>query len=140
MAFNTDKYGIEVINYDAIKRNWPFFDFTKQTFNWLYGFYLREICILIELTMEDQMRKQSAEEIEKLNRGIKSRKKRKEVKYTLLQKNPVLWIIEPEKFEQQVAPPTQIHIRTYHIGENQAVAKMKILEYVSVGKEVELIL
>ena len=40
----------------------------QQTLNQLDGFYLRERCILIDSIMEDQMRKQIAAEIEKLNR------------------------------------------------------------------------
>ena len=55
-------------------------------------------------------------------------------------KNAVLWIKQPEKFEQQVTPPIQILIWTYHNGVKQAVANMKILECVSVGEKLMLIL
>ena len=68
MALNWDKYDIEVRNDDAIKRNHIFFDFIQGTFNRMYGLYIREGCLLIDSIMKDQMRKQSAEEIEKLNR------------------------------------------------------------------------
>ena len=64
MALNQEKYDIEVLNDDAIKRNRIFFDFMQQTFNRLYALYLREICLLIDAIMTYQMRKQSASEIE----------------------------------------------------------------------------
>ena len=110
----------------------------QQMFNRMDGLYLREICVLIDATMKYQLRKQSAAEIEKLNREEKSRNKRKEGTYKPYPKNPVLWIREHEQFKQQVIPPIQILMRTYHIGEKQAVAKIKILEYVSVGEKVML--
>ena len=50
----------------------------QQTFNGLDGLYLREICLLIDAIMKDQMWKQSAAEIEKLNREKMSIKKIKE--------------------------------------------------------------
>ena len=106
----------------------------QQTFNLLDGFYLHERCLLIDAIMEDQMRKRSAEEIEKINREINSRKKRKEDKYKISLKKPVLWIREPEQAEQKIAPPTRIQMRTNHIGEKQVAAKKKILEYINVGK------
>ena len=68
MALNRDKYDIEVRNYDAIKRNQILFDFMQRTFNWLDGLYLPEICLLIDAIKKDQIRKQSAAGIEKLNR------------------------------------------------------------------------
>ena len=68
MALNQDKYDIEVRNDDAIRRNQIFFEFVQRTFNPLDGLYLSEICLLIDATMKDQLRKQSAAEIEKLNR------------------------------------------------------------------------
>ena len=51
-----------------------------------------------------------------------------------------MWIREPEQVEHQVTPPTRIKMQTNHIGAKQAVANRKILECVSVGEEVELIL
>ena len=63
MAPNLEKYDIEVQNDDTIKRNWAFFDFVQRTFNRLDGLYLREICLLIDKIMKDQLRKQSAAEI-----------------------------------------------------------------------------
>ena len=89
MNLNREKYCIEVRNDDAIKRNKIFFDFMQLSFNQLDGFYLREICLLIYAIMEDQTRKQSSAEIEKLNRLIKARKKIKEGKYKPSPKNPV---------------------------------------------------
>ena len=68
MDLNRDKYYISVQNNDAIKRNRIFFDFMERTFNLMDGLYLREICVLIDATMKYQLRKQSAAEIEKLNR------------------------------------------------------------------------
>ena len=68
MALNQDKYDIEVRNDDAIKRNQSVFDVMQQTFNSLDGLYFHEICLLIDARMKDQLRKQSAAEIEKLNR------------------------------------------------------------------------
>ena len=47
----------------VIKRNRLLFDSMQRTFNRLDGFYLREICILIDATMEDQTRNRSAAEI-----------------------------------------------------------------------------
>ena len=52
MVLNRVKYDIEVRNYDAIKRNQMFFDFMQQTFNRLYGLYLRERFILIDMIMK----------------------------------------------------------------------------------------
>ena len=67
MALNWDKYDIEVRNDDSIKRNLVFFDLTQQTFNSLDGLYLCEICLLIDAILKDQLRKESAVEIEKIN-------------------------------------------------------------------------
>ena len=67
MALNWDKCDIEVQNDGTINCNWLFFDFMQQILNQLDGFYLHERCLLMESIMEDKMRKQSAEEIEKLN-------------------------------------------------------------------------
>ena len=77
MALNQDKYDIEVQNDDAIKRNRILFDFIQRTFNRLDGFYFRERCLFIYAIMKDKTRKQSAAEIEKLNREIKARNKSK---------------------------------------------------------------
>ena len=60
MALNWDKYDIEVRNDDTIKCNQIFFDFMQQTSNCLDELYLREICILIDVIMIDQLRVQSA--------------------------------------------------------------------------------
>ena len=68
MAFNLGKYDIEVGNDDAIKRNQIYFDFMQLPFNCMDGLYLLKRCILIDAIMKDQLRKQSAAEIEKLNR------------------------------------------------------------------------
>ena len=78
MAINWDKYDIEVRNDDAIKRNRIFFDFMQQTFNRLDGLYLNEKCLLMDTIIESQSRKQSAADIERMNREKKTRNKRKE--------------------------------------------------------------
>ena len=79
MALNRLKNEIEVQNDDAMNCNRIFFDFMQQTFNQLDGLYLREMCPLIDTIMKYQTRKQSAAEIEILNREKKSRKKIDEV-------------------------------------------------------------
>ena len=68
MALNWYKYDIEVQNDDAIKSNQIFFDFIQRTFNPLNGLYLHETYLFIYTIKEEQSRKQSAAEIEKLNR------------------------------------------------------------------------
>ena len=90
--------------------------------------------------MKYQLRKQSAAEIEKLKRGKKDSNKRKSGTYKLSPKNPVLWIIQHEQVEQQVTPPIQILIPTYHNGLIQAVVKRKRLECVCVEEKSILIL
>ena len=90
IAFNRDKYYIEVQNDASIKCNRLLFYFMQQTFNRLDSLYLRARCLLVDAIMEDQMRKQSASEIEKLNREIKARNKRKELKYKPSPEKPVL--------------------------------------------------
>ena len=75
MAFKQEKYDIEVKNDDAIKRNRIFFDFMQQTFNFLDGLYLHEKSLLIDTIIENQLRKQSAAEVERMNRGKKIEKK-----------------------------------------------------------------
>ena len=79
MALKQDKYEIEVQNDDAINHNRIFFDFMQQTFNFLDGLYLHEKCPLIDTIIKYYSRKQSAEEIERLNR--KKRTKKKKVRY-----------------------------------------------------------
>ena len=68
MDLKQDKYYIEVQNDDAIKRKQIFSDFMQQTFNRLYGLYLYEQILLIYTIIENKLRKQSATEIEILNR------------------------------------------------------------------------
>ena len=72
MALNWYKYDVEVLNDDAINRKRIFFDFVQRTFNCLDGLYLRERCLLIDAIMKDILRKQSAQEIEKLKRENKA--------------------------------------------------------------------
>ena len=57
MALNWEKYDIEVRNDVSIKCNRPLFDLMQRTFNQLDGFYLHEICIVIEAITEYQIRK-----------------------------------------------------------------------------------
>ena len=64
----------------------------QQTFNHMDVLYLREIFHLMNTIMKDQLRKQSAAEIEKLNREKKSRNKRKEGTSKPSPKNPILLI------------------------------------------------
>ena len=68
MALKRDKYDIDVQNYDAIKRNQIFFDFMQRTFNSLDELYLHGKSILIDTIIENQLREQSAAEVEILNR------------------------------------------------------------------------
>ena len=63
MAFNWDKYDIEVQNHDAIKRNRIFLDFMPRTFNRLDGLYLHDKSILLDTIIENQSRKQIAAEV-----------------------------------------------------------------------------
>ena len=77
MALNREKYDIEVRNDDAMKRNQILFYFMQQTFNRLDGLYLHEICLLIDTIIKDQLRKQSAAEIERLNEETKCQKQKK---------------------------------------------------------------
>ena len=63
MDLNQDKYDIEVQkDDDAINCNQILFDLMPWTFNLLDGFYLRERYILMDVIMEDQMRKRIAAE------------------------------------------------------------------------------
>ena len=78
MALNPEKYDIEVQNDDAIKRNQIFFDFMQQMFIRLDWLYLHKKCLLMDTIMTNQPGKQSAAEIEKLNREKKARNKIKE--------------------------------------------------------------
>ena len=89
MALNRDKYEVEVLNSDQIKRNQMFLDFMQQKFNRLYGFYFCDICLLMDTIMENQIRKRSPAEIERLNREINYRKKIKEGKYKPSKKKSV---------------------------------------------------
>ena len=75
MVINRDKYGIKVQNDDAIKVKRVLFDFMQHTFNCLDGLYLNEFFLLIDTIIKYQSRKQSAAEIEKLNREKTARKK-----------------------------------------------------------------
>ena len=84
----------------------------QQTFNRLDGLYLCEICLLIDAIIKDQLRKQSAAEIEKLNREKKARKKERKVHLSLLQKKAILWIKQSGQVNQQVTPPIKILMRT----------------------------
>ena len=68
MALNWEKYDTEVRNGDAIKRNRIWFDFMQLLLNCLDGLYLRERFVLVDTIINDQSRKQSAAEIEKLSR------------------------------------------------------------------------
>ena len=52
MTIKREKYYIEVRDDDAIKRNQILFDLMQQTFNRLYGLYLRERFILIDMIMK----------------------------------------------------------------------------------------
>ena len=63
MDLNREKYDTEVRNDDAIKRNQIFFDFMQWTLNCMDILYLCEECHLADKIIEDQSRKQIAEEI-----------------------------------------------------------------------------
>ena len=75
MTLKQDKYDIEFQNDDAIKCNQIFFEFMQRVFNCMDELYLHEKCLLIDTIKENQLRKQSAAEVERLNR-----KKRTETK------------------------------------------------------------
>ena len=68
MALKRDKYDIEVQNDDVMKRDQIFFDLMQRKFNRLYGLYLHEKSLLIFTIIENSLRKQSAAEVERLNR------------------------------------------------------------------------
>ena len=97
---NQEKYDVEVLNDDVIKRNQIFFNFMQRTFNCLYGLYLRQIYLLMDAIIKIQLRvqsaagcrrvQQSAAEIEKMNREKKARNTRKEGTSKPSPKNPVL--------------------------------------------------
>ena len=74
------------------------------------------------------------------NLKIEQRKKgKKQKKYSYIQafsKNKsVLWIRQPEQVDQQVTPPIQMLMITYHNIVKQSVLKRNILGCVSVGKK-----
>ena len=75
MSLKREKSDIEFHNDDAIKRERIFFDFVQRTFNCLDGLYLPEKCILMDTIIENQSIKQSAEEVERLNRRKKQKQK-----------------------------------------------------------------
>ena len=62
----------------------------QQTFNRLDELYLRERILFIDAIMKYQMRKHSAEEIEKMKRKKIPETKERKVHLSLLQNNPVL--------------------------------------------------
>ena len=86
MALKRDKYDIEVQNDGAIKRNQISFDFMQQTFNRPDGLYLHEAILLIDTIIESQSRKQSAAEVDRLNRKKRIETKIRKVHLSLLQK------------------------------------------------------
>ena len=92
MALNLNTYDIEVRYDDAIKRNQILFDFMQRTFICLDVLYIDEGFLLINTIMKDQLRKQSAAEVERLNRDKKDRKKEKKegIYISLLHKRDVL--------------------------------------------------
>ena len=54
MAIKRDKYEIEVLDYDAIKRNQIFVDLFQHIFSCLDGIYMNEKCLLIDTIKKDQ--------------------------------------------------------------------------------------
>ena len=76
MALKRGKYEIQVQYDDAIKRNQIFFGFMQQTFSCLDGLYINETNILIDTIKKDQLRKQSAEEVERPDRDKNYRNKK----------------------------------------------------------------
>ena len=79
MAFNWDKDDIEVRDDDTINHNRILFDYMQQTFSCLDGLYMEEDSILIDTIKKYQLRKQSAAEVERLNR--KKDRNKKKVRY-----------------------------------------------------------
>ena len=86
MALNQDKYDVEVQNDDKIKHNRMFFAFVQQTVNLQDGFYLHGNFILIDKIKGDQSRKQSAAEVERLNKEKSLETKKRKVHLSLLKK------------------------------------------------------
>ena len=106
----------------------------QRMFNLLDGLYLHGKILLIDTIIENKSRKQSAAEVEILNRKNNRNKKRK-VYISLLQQRAVLLIKQPEQVEQQVPPTIQILMWAYHNGLKHAVVNRKIL---SVAEKVML--
>ena len=79
MDLNWNKYDIEVQYDDAIKREQILFDVMQQTFSCPDGLYMDEKYLLIDRIKKDQLRKNSAAEVEILNRDKKERNQKKEV-------------------------------------------------------------
>ena len=126
MALNWEKYDIKVRNDETIKSNQILFNFMQWTFNRLDELCLREICLLIDAIMKDQLREKSAAEIEKLNRKKVQRQKKEDTSKPSLKKD-VLWIRKSKQVEQQVIPPIKFLICTFYILAKQEVLKRKIL-------------
>ena len=73
MAINWDKYDIDILDDDAIKRNRIFFDFMQRTFSFMDGLYMDGNFLLIGTIKKYQLKKQSGEEVEILNRDRKEK-------------------------------------------------------------------
>ena len=119
MALNWEKYEIEVRNDDAIKRNRIFFYFMQLMFNRLDGLYLREICLLVDTIIKDQLRKQSA--------AKNSRNKIKEGPSKPSPKTACFVNNTTRKSQATSNSSNSNFIFTYHNGVKQAVVKGNII-------------
>ena len=97
MALNMDKHDIEVQDDDVIMHNRIFLYFMQRLFNCLDGLYIHEKCFLVYTVIENQLKRQSVAEIEKLNKEKKTRKKRN-INLSLLKKSLFCELKNPNKF------------------------------------------
>ena len=88
MNINRDKYDIEVRDDDALKRNRILFYFMQRTFNNLDGLYMDETFIL--MNEKNQLREQSAAEVERLEIEKRSETKKRKIHPSVLQKTGFL--------------------------------------------------
>ena len=113
MALNQHKYNIEVRNDDAIKRNQIIIWFrvtNVQSSGWIIFRWKMYFDIYNnERSIEEAVCSGSWNTEQR-----KKDKKRKEGSSKPSKKKTVLWIIQPEKFKQQVTHPIKILILTHH--------------------------
>ena len=69
-----------------MKRNHISFDFMQRTFNCLNGLYLHGKSLMMDTIIENQLRKKSAAEVERLNRKKRIETKKRKLNPSLLNK------------------------------------------------------